>query len=502
MRSWGAAVARALKPVHVVALSAAVLAGCSVRPEPLTPADVKGFVDKNLPLINADNEPVSGKIDLYEALARALKFNLDHRVEMMAAALSMRELEQANADMLPRLVASSTYAGRSNVQASRSEAVRTGLQSLEPSTSTERNTLAADLTFGWNILDFGLSYVRARQQANKALIAEEQRRKAAQRILEDTRTAYWRAISAERLVREMKALEGRVGTALANARSLSSGSGPGSPLPALTYERELITIRRELQELERNLAVARAQLAALINIPPGVGFALVVPARTVIPRAPAMTPEAMVQTALEQRTEIRQVMYEMRINRSEADAALLAMLPGINLYAGLNADTNKYLYNGNWVAWGARATWNAMSVFTYPARRASIAARDDLLKERSLAIMMAVMTQVHVSRARLAEHTQAYRTATELLDVQQRILRQTQSEAAADLTGEQSLIRERMNLLAAQARRDIAYADLQNAHANLMASLGFDPLGFNVVLNRPVTEVAAELRRALAGRDY
>lgn len=494
-RSWG------VGPVIGLVLGAVALGGCSVSPTPLTQEEVRTFVKAQVPQIAARNEPVEGKIDLYDCLARALKYNLDHRVEMMAAALSLRELDQANAELLPRLVANSVYAGRNNQAASSSQSVLTGRPSLEPSTSTERNTLAGDLTFGWNILDFGLSYVRAKQQADRALIAEEQRRKAAQRILEDTRTAYWRAVSAERLFRETKALEGGVRAALNNARTLVA-RGEAPPLPALVYERELIVVRRELQELERNLSVARAQLAALINVPPDVPFELEVPSRPPIPRAPDMPPEEMIQQALENRSEVRQVMYEARINRSEADAAILSLLPGISLYGGFNADTNRYLFNSNWVAWGARASWNLLSIFTYPSRRAAISAKDDLLKERSLAIMLAIMTQVHVSRARLAANADGYRVASELLDVQERILRQTQVEAATDFTGEQSVIRERMNLLAARARQDVAYAELQNAHANLMASMGFDPIGIDIALNRPVADVARDIRQAMAGRDF
>ncbi len=481
-------------------LGAGVLAACSVAPTPLTQEEVSNFVKTQVPQIAARNEPVSGKVDMYECLARALKFNLDHRVEMMAAALSLRELDQANADLLPRLVANSVYAGRNNQLASSSQSVLTGRQSLEPSTSTERNTLAGDLTFGWNILDFGLSYVRAKQQADRALIAEEQRRKAAQRILEDTRTAYWRAVSAERLFRETKALEGSVRGALNNARALVT-RGEAPPLPALVYERELIVVRRELQELERSLSVARAQLAALINVSPDTPFELEVPSRPPIPRAPSMEPQEMIRLALENRSEVRQVMHEMRINRAEADAAILSLLPGISLYGGFNADTNRYLFNSNWIAWGARASWNLLSIFTYPSRRATVAAKDDLLKERSLAIMLAIMTQVHVSRARLAANADGYRVASELLDVQSRILRQTQTEAATDFTGEQSVIRERMNLLAARARQDVAYAELQNAHANLLASMGFDPIGIDIALNRPVAEVARDIRQAMADRD-
>ena len=46
----------------------------------------------------------------------------------------------------------------------------------------------------WNLLDFGVSYYRARQQADQVLIAEERKRKVVQNILADTRNAYWRAL--------------------------------------------------------------------------------------------------------------------------------------------------------------------------------------------------------------------------------------------------------------------------------------------------------------------
>ena len=52
-------------------------------------------------------------------MARALKYNLDAKVEIMEAALKVRELDLANYAMLPKLVASSGYAGRNRADASR-----------------------------------------------------------------------------------------------------------------------------------------------------------------------------------------------------------------------------------------------------------------------------------------------------------------------------------------------------------------------------------------------
>ncbi|MGL5734183.1 MAG: TolC family protein [Beijerinckiaceae bacterium] len=158
-------------------------------PEPLDQQALAKMADDNLSRVVAGQEPVRGTIDVYEAIARALKYNLDQRVELMQQAVKLRELNLASYQGLPNIVAGSGYAGRDNTLASSSESILTGRQSLEPSTSSERNNVVADITLSWNILDFGLSYVRAQQAADQVLIQQEARRRALNRIVEDVRTS-------------------------------------------------------------------------------------------------------------------------------------------------------------------------------------------------------------------------------------------------------------------------------------------------------------------------
>jgi outer membrane protein TolC len=94
--------------------AAALLAGCNVTPRPLTPSEIDTTAQKNWDTVDAEQEPVGAPIDLYEAMARGLKYNLDYKVEMMEEALKTRELNLARYDMLPQLVASAGYAGRNN----------------------------------------------------------------------------------------------------------------------------------------------------------------------------------------------------------------------------------------------------------------------------------------------------------------------------------------------------------------------------------------------------
>ena len=213
-----------LKTTTLVAglVLASLLEGCAVHPQPLSTAAIQERADIDLAEVAMDQEPQANAIGLYEAMARAIKYNLDLKVEQMQAALRLQELDLAHWDFLPQIVANSGYAARNNVNASSSVDVMSGIESLRTSTSQERRINTADIGFSWNVLDFGLSYVRAEQAADKALIQEEMQRKVVQRIVEDVRTAYWRAVSAERLMRKLQALEKRTAAALFNARKQST----------------------------------------------------------------------------------------------------------------------------------------------------------------------------------------------------------------------------------------------------------------------------------------
>lgn len=476
-----------------------LLAGCAVTPVPLTQAEIASRAAANMESLDRGQEPVTAPIGLYEAMARAVKYNLDHRVEMMRVTLSQKQLRNASAQMLPQLVANAGYAGRDRYDASYSRTLFSGTRSAEPSTSSEKETVSADLTFSWHVLDFGLSYVRAQQAADKALVAEEQKRKVANQIMEDVRTAYWRAISAERLLNGLNALEARVRKTQDKNRALRR-AGQTSPLTSLTYERELVDIKRKIQKLERELTTARHKLAALMNLKPGTKFTLVVPKREMVDLKLAATPEEMMAVALRNRPEFREALYRGRINEKEARAALLEVLPGAQLYAGLNIDTNDLLFSADWVNWGAKVGWNLMRLVQYPAAKASIEADGRLLDAQARALTMAVMTQVFVARVRYEHLRREAATAAEYYNVQRKILGQLKAQMSADATSEQNLIREEMNTLVAAVEFDIAYADLQNAFGAVYTSLGADPVDTPIDTAAPVDDIASALRQTWRGR--
>ena len=340
---------RICKQIEVIALLL-MMSGCSLVPIPLSQTEIEDQARLDNEAVTSGQEAVTGPISLYDAIARALKYNLDFHLELQAKILSQRELELSRYEMLPTFVSNLAYTSRSNFSGANSRSLLTGLESLASSTSSNRDIHTADLNLSWNILDFGVSYVRAQQAADNVLIAEEAKRKVVNRIVQDVRSAYWRAVSNDRLIVQLEELMIRVKAAIVESKEVEARK-LDRPLTALTYQRELIGIKRELEKLQRNLSLAKIQLAALMNLRPGESYELEIPDRSDTVRDIAFSPQMMEQMALENRSEIRELIYKKRITAKEAKVAVLNLLPGLNLNFGGNYSDNSFLFNNDWLTY-------------------------------------------------------------------------------------------------------------------------------------------------------
>ncbi|MBM7069285.1 TolC family protein [Actibacterium sp. 188UL27-1] len=474
-----------------------VVGACgTVTPDPLTEAELQNIAAGRLAnYVQADQEPVSGSINLYEAMARAIKYNLDRQVELKQEALRSRELRLSEFDMLPNLIARAEYTSRDNDPGGRSIALPNG---ADPgglgSRSTERDVTTGDLTLSWDILDFGISYIRSQQRGDDVLIALEQRRAATNRIIEDVRTSYWRAVSAQRLLARIEQIKSEGERALNQSSGLIN-SGEADRTEQLTFQRDILEDLQDVEAIKRDLRVAKRQLAALMNLPIGQDFHVVLPKRGRHNSHLPMDPEKMIRQAMLNRPELREVTYRQRKNKREDQVATLEVLPNLELFLGAEFSTNDLLANDDWVTTGARSTWNLLRVARLPERRRTIEAGGKLLDARALALTQAVATQVLVSRERFKSIHQEYHTAERVLAAQRRLTAQVDREFNAGAVSQQQRVRERYRLLLAELRADVAFADMQNAFANLYASMGLDSYDAQLTGDESVDQMSRVLKK-------
>ena len=473
----------ALLPSTIVLSLLIVLAGCVVAPKTFTDTELRTQAELDKEQLEQREIPLTGPISLYEAMARALNHNLDLKLEASEKLLAEAELELTKFDQLPEFATSLDYSGRSNRSGASSQSLVTGVESLESSTSSDRYVATNQFGLSWSILDFGVSYIRAQQAADQILIAEEQKRKVVNRLIKDVRSLYWRAVSYDRLNEKLSNVSTRVSQALEQSRKIESNRLE-TPLTALTYQRELMDVKRTLQEIQRELSLTKLQLAALMNLPPGTSYELEIPERDQL-AIPAldMDLDTMEELSLLNRSELREIGYRQRINSKETKAAILELLPGIDLNIGRTHSDNSFLFNHDWTNYGAAVSWNLMNVFKFPTTKYVYQSRDDVLKARRMAMSMAVLTQVHVSLAQFVHSKNEFETWSEYYDTQTRILNQVNAAAETNSISEQNVIQEEMSTLVAEVRYDIAHADLQSAYADIYAAIGVDSIPDDIDVN-------------------
>ena len=461
-----------------VAASVMMLGGCSIVPIATTDAELTDRATNDLSRMFAEQEAVTAPVTLSDAIARAIKYNLDYRTRLMQEALAQGQAKAAKYDLLPQLTVAAGYSDRSNTLASSSTSVLTNTQSLEPSTSHDDNINTNDVSLVWNILDFGVSYATAKQQADQVNIAREQKRKAIQNIVQDVRYAWWRAVVAQKLQGEIDALIEQSQAALKDARALEDKRVKNLD-KVLGYQRDLLESIKELWTIRRDLSVAKTELGTLMNIKPGTEFSVAAEAEQVAPLV-NQSIETMELTALKQRPEVREQDYQARIDQQKVRKAMLRMLPGLEVNFGEHYDSNSFLVNNSWSDAGLSISWNLFNLLSGPARKAAAEAELEVTEYRRMALSMAIVTQVHLAlqRYKLAEHH--YNLNKSLADVHGRLVKISRAGKRAKKQDSLSNFKTRVSSLVARMRSDLAYAELQNAYGRILNSLGNDPLPADV----------------------
>lgn len=463
-----------LARLATVAAAALAVGACAITPQPIGLDEQIATAVRDREVMYASQEPVSGAISLEEALARAIKYNLDHRVALMERALEDRALDVASVDLLPELAGRAGLRTRDNVQASSSRSILSGRESLEPSTSTDENLGTADLQLSLNVLDFGLSYFGAKAQANRVLAAEQRRRRVVLSIADQVRSAYWEAVTAEQL-------QPRVAAALSDARRALDFARQAEserllpPLETLQFQRALLEIVQQLEVVESELAIAKAQLAGLMNLPPGTSYRLQAPRRGGAGRLPYRLAD-LEAVSMVARPEVQEELYAARNVALETRSEIMRLLPGLSLFGGVNYDSNSFLVNNSWADAGLSVTWNLLRLVALPSIVAEGEARETVADTRRLALRMAILTQVNLAYRRYERAQRLYARAASIQDVEQRIAQATRSAEEQDASSLLERVRAQAAAVLATRARNRALAEVQNALGSVYAAAGFDPL--------------------------
>ncbi|BAE49944.1 Outer membrane protein [Paramagnetospirillum magneticum AMB-1] len=453
----------------------ALLAACAVTPEPFTKDELATQSVDDRTAMFKGGEPLTGPLTVSDAIARALRYNLDKRSKMMEEALALGQTDVDRWDLLPKLTANAGYNERSEPNATRSRDLYTQTTSTSnPSYSADRVSKTVDLTMSWNVLDFGLTYFTAKSNADRALVATERRRKAVHNLISEVRFAFWRAAAYQTLNDEVNKAVAEARVALGKAKQVEQ-ENLKAPVESLRYQKSLLETLRQLTAIQQELSTARIELAALINVPPGTEIKLAVP-ETMAPPQWDTSLDRMEEQAFLNNPDLHEQGYLSRITLDDTKKAIIKMLPGVTFSAGRNYDYNSFLMDNHWYEAGAKLSWNLMNVISGPSALKYAESNEEVAKARRIALRMAVLAQVHVSERQFRNASSQFEQSDELWKVDKRLAELSDAKAANDASGMLERVAGHASAIASQLRRFQTYAQVEQAYAKMQATMGDDLL--------------------------
>ena len=417
---------------------------------------------------------ITHPLTLSDALDYASRYNIDVWIAAHERKYQHEIATQSLLKMLPSLIFGAESSRRSKFNASSSESLKTREQSLEPSFSSEKQTDRWDVQAVWNLLDFGISFLRARQQENRVSIAMERERRIQQNLALEVTGAYWRAVaareSAMEAARVLQKLEGMLETVRRETEEKTLSQFDG-------LKRE-ITLLDQLEQLQRyrhaHLAATTA-LASLIGLPVGAPITLA----DVDLDEPVVLflidVEALETEALRSRPELFERDLEEAISRDEVRVALAEMFPSVSLFWRRDEDRNKFLSFEQWSSAGLRASWNLLAIPHQIKYREAVKLQTELVKKRRTAIAVAILTQLHLSLIGYAEAADRREIVQTIATKNRALLNALQTAVNNGRSHQGELFDQRLKYLRTRARYLGAHVNLMLSGARLLNTVGRDP---------------------------
>ena len=462
--------------VSVIMAACFIAAGCSIKPTPITSAQQDELLKQDRIKAFKDVEPVGITLTLHEAVARGLKYNLEHRSKMMEQAIALGASELSNYDMLPKVVANAGYNYRNNYFVTEATGYYSGNPSLsEPFVNSARQYWVGGAMLSWNLLDFGVGYYTAKQNADKVLVASEKRRRVMHLLVQDIQIAYLRAASAQKLKDDILKTIKAASVALKQS-STTKDEGLRSPVDALRYQKALLDNMKILETIDQELATAKVELNQLINLPPSSQYLVMDPDTLLAPHAYASTKvEEFEVRALAHNADIKEGIYNARITMLETRKSMLRLLPGLSFNYGPQASNNTYYINKNWMEGAAQVSFNLWNLLLAPQVKQQALANEDLAAHKRMLMQMAVVSQVYLSKIQLDNAYKLYQRSAEIEKVDLNIARITANNEREGSASQAEKVAADASAILSRLRKYQALAQVFAASARLQATAGLEP---------------------------
>ena len=461
------------------------LASCSLQPEPIGGREHLELDRNALQNAFSNQEPISSyPLTLEEAFVRALKYNLQYQTSLMQEGVALSLFRKDQHALLPSLQVRGSSTARDNP-----DVAVNSLLLGEPTTVRDNS-----FTLSWAALDMGAAYLRAKQDADRYLIAQEQRRRVWQRIFADVQGAWYAATTA----REVKVMADEVEQMASQALErldITDKERLRDPLESLRYRKTLMTTLSAVQQLRDEMELSESYLARLINLMPGEKVALSPLGMEKEVRADYDI-DALETLALSLHPNLRERNYQNRIDVHETRASLLSIFPNLSLSWSAKESSDERKEFRSWSEAGWALSLNLFGLAQIPAINDLADRQEQLNAKRLEYLSWATILGVRLATQQYEDAIRSYQKAEALYSVDMEYYEKIKQAALAGGVDSLSVVQGGSEALRSLLSYHQRFHQVHMARTRLYFSAGLDFLPQKVVS----TEISL-LAKEVASRD-
>lgn len=351
--------------------------------------------------------PQGKKFTLVECIGEALKNNLDLQVYELRERIENERKTASVLGMLPEVTLGYEITARDNEPGSSSYNIFTGQESLTPSKSSQKTQSMQSIDMALSVIDFGLAYFNSVQAQDRRLIVHEQKKRVAQNLIFKVVQKYLEVAAAQHAINATHAMLNRTGKIEAILKDLQD-SKELSRLRILDEQKRFIGLEKRLMRYQLNYENSCIELKALMGYTPN--SMIVVDDRFLNELSEFELPNVrtLEKIALRERPELYEVDFQQHISDVEARKAIVKMFPHVRIFADYKDSSNKYLYNSRWWTLGMKMAYDLLSIPGHVFEYRQSSKTSDALEHKTMALSLAVMSQVHIAYASILEAKNIY----------------------------------------------------------------------------------------------
>ena len=324
------------------------------------------------------------------------------------------------------------------------------------------------------MIDVALAALQTDTARDEVAIARERHNKILQNIRRDVYSVYWQAYTAQQARKTSAGLVTQAEQQLsaineAHRQKLLSSTQAAERRRVL--EDSLLGLKTTIEDL----AFAEQELKSLLAYSPGTQLVLTTKPREYLSQAKALLkkdPQEMELTALENRPEMRETIAQRNITLRDTQMEIARTFPGVELFYAFNQDSNKFLQDNRWQSFSASIIQSVTALITAPSRYKAAKNRETLEEARRISLAAAIVTQVHLARARMSSLLDIYETSQRRAHTAGTLAHGMQVRKQEGFSSGVDVLSARMDAEVVKLQTMQYEAQLQQAAAALMNSMG------------------------------